>query len=91
MQKSVKDKGVSLCVSVIPQIWDVNILILPLKNGSNIVHDAEPSFAKASERFWPNDYVLCIYIVESKIRNFLLRILSLKIIFRHALHRVGDR
>ena len=34
--------GVSLCVSVIPQIRDVNILILSLKNGSNIVHSAEP-------------------------------------------------
>jgi len=32
---------VSLCVGVISQIGYVNIPILPLKNGSNIVHGAE--------------------------------------------------
>jgi len=34
--------GVSLCVSETPQIRYANIPILPLKNGSNIVHSAEP-------------------------------------------------
>ncbi|OHA75552.1 MAG: hypothetical protein A3I38_03440 [Candidatus Wildermuthbacteria bacterium RIFCSPLOWO2_02_FULL_47_10] len=33
----------SLCVGVFSQIWDINILILLLYNGSNIVHSAEPN------------------------------------------------
>ena len=38
--------GVSLCVWVSSQIWDVNILILPLKNGSNVLHEPLPFIEK---------------------------------------------
>jgi len=27
----------------LPQIWNVNILILPLNNDSNVIHDVEPT------------------------------------------------
>ena len=39
---SEQQGGVSLYVGVFPQIKYINIPILPLKNGSNIVHDAQP-------------------------------------------------
>ena len=42
--------GVSLCVEVSSQIRDVNILILPLYNGSNIVHNSGAIWDKQSQK-----------------------------------------
>lgn len=33
--------GITLYVGISSQIWDINIRIFPLKNGSRVVHGAE--------------------------------------------------